>query len=310
MSSFSRDYINEYGVRRHPDVFVNFQADSPLLDLYRGAVMSGKPIPVNVGGWHGMAYAVDMKIDSQIDRYSNIRITLRPTGAPFGEQPIRLKKATHMLLNGAELKIDVEFTKRMSREVALRIERALENRIMHAARSIEHDATAEINRIILDDPYTPTLMSADAIQDAWYRVPRMGRTPLESLNNSLKHVPIARAIDPAGCGRMRIEFLGLENVRKALAGFEDKLINGSGLGTPIGITSKEKKVEKKLKRFYIGKPEVIEGTDTPNWGKDTLKEAITHAEERARLTGRPQYIVKVIKVVEVKPLPVSITNVL
>jgi len=69
-----------------------------------------------------------------------------------------------------------------------------------------------------------------------------------------------------------------------------------------------------IKKFYLGKPSVIEGTDTfhgefANWGRDTLAEAIEHATERARATGQPQYIVKVIKVVTVAPAPVRMRDV-
>lgn len=79
---------------------------------------------------------------------------------------------------------------------------------------------------------------------------------------------------------------------------------------PVGITStKEKTTVKKLKKFYIGKPEVVEGRDTSAWGKDTLPEAIEHAKQRARETGQPQYIVKVIKVVSRQDPPVSVKDV-
>lgn len=71
---------------------------------------------------------------------------------------------------------------------------------------------------------------------------------------------------------------------------------------------------KTIKKFYLGKPDVIEGRDAfagafSNWGRETLAEAIQHAEDRARATGQPQYIVKVVKVVTVKPAPVQIRDV-
>lgn len=64
-----------------------------------------------------------------------------------------------------------------------------------------------------------------------------------------------------------------------------------------------------MKKFYLGKPDVIEARDEfagafSNWGKDTLAEALDHAKEMARKTGRMQYIVKVIKTVSVKAAPV------
>jgi hypothetical protein len=71
----------------------------------------------------------------------------------------------------------------------------------------------------------------------------------------------------------------------------------------------KKETPVKLKRFYIGKPEVVEGRDGMRWAKDTLAEAIEQAKLRAEETDQPQYIVKVIKVVRKKPQPVVVEDV-
>jgi hypothetical protein len=77
---------------------------------------------------------------------------------------------------------------------------------------------------------------------------------------------------------------------------------------PVVINPKETRV-KKVKRFYIGKPEVIEGRDSSHWAKDTLPKAIEHAKQRAEETGEPQYVVKVIKVVRRKSQPIIVEDV-
>lgn len=112
-----------------------------------------------------------------------------------------------------------------------------------------------------------------------------------------------------------VTFLG-RALAEAAAGvrarLERELINGTSMCrcVPIGITStKEKTTVKKVKRFYIGKPEVIEGRDSSHWAKDTLPEAIEHAKQRAEETGEPQYVVKVIKVVRRKSQPIVVEDV-
>jgi hypothetical protein len=78
---------------------------------------------------------------------------------------------------------------------------------------------------------------------------------------------------------------------------------------------KEKTVAPKSKvKFYVGKQDVCEGTDgyhgeLEGWGKATLQEAIDQAKELVEKTGKPQYIVKVIKVVRRKPQPVIVEDV-
>jgi hypothetical protein len=64
----------------------------------------------------------------------------------------------------------------------------------------------------------------------------------------------------------------------------------------------------KLKKFYVGKPEVVEGTNYNSWGRQTLPEAIEHAKKLVQESGKPAYIVKVIKVVRKKEQPLVIEN--
>ncbi len=100
----------------------------------------------------------------------------------------------------------------------------------------------------------------------------------------------------SGCARMKMG----SDVKAG-----DQLVIGSnGL-----FTKKETNVKKKLKRFYIGKPDVVEGRDDCHWAHDTLPEAIEQAKARAELTGQPQYIVKVIKVVRRKEQPIVVEDV-
>ena len=64
------------------------------------------------------------------------------------------------------------------------------------------------------------------------------------------------------------------------------------------------------KKFYVGKPEVVEGIDPLRWGKDSLKEAIAHATKIIESGQRDEaYVVKVVRVVRRKPQPIVVETV-
>jgi hypothetical protein len=53
---------------------------------------------------------------------------------------------------------------------------------------------------------------------------------------------------------------------------------------------------KELKRFYVGSPSMVNGSN-PNWARKTLAEAVQHARELAEESGHDQFVVKVVRVV-------------
>lgn len=66
----------------------------------------------------------------------------------------------------------------------------------------------------------------------------------------------------------------------------------------------------KRPRFYVGSKAATQvKPDGSCWAKFTEKEAIEHATKLVEQTGEEQFIVKVVKVVRRKPMPIVVESV-